>query len=119
VVSGQVTLTLDKQRYGAHDTVVVTIANGLSQMIWAADHQTDCTVLVAEQAHASAWEGVDNCRLMTPTSLTPLPLGATTERLDTSGWLTGTYRITLTYGGGDEGRGGPGGTAHSVEFSIG
>jgi hypothetical protein len=119
LTGGQVTLTLDKQRYGARDTVVVTIANGLSRTIWAADHQTSCTVLVAEHAQAGAWVPVGNCRLMTPTRLTPLPAGNTTMHLDTSAWPAGNYRITLNYNAGDEGVGGPGGTVHSAEFTVG
>ena len=119
VTSGQVTLRLDEQRYDANNTVIVTIANGLSQTIWAADHNTGCTVLVAERAHAGAWEAVDNCHLMTPTRLMALPPGVTTARLGTSGWPAGTYRITLTYNSGDEGTGGPGGAAHSAEFTVG
>ena len=119
VTSGQVTLHLDKQRYSANNTVVVTIANGLSQMIWAADRRTSCTVLVAEQAHAGAWEAMDNCHLMTPTRLMALLPGVTTTRLSASGWPAGAYRITLTYNSGDEGMGGVGGVIHSAEFTIG
>ena len=118
VTSGRVTLTLNKQRYAAQDTVVVTIANGLSQMIWAADHQTSCTELVAEQSHGGAWEAVAKCRLMTPTRLMALSPGITTVRLDASGWPTGTYRVTLTYTSGDEGMSGAGGIVHSAEFVI-
>ncbi len=119
LTSGHVTLTLDKQRYGARDAVVVTIANGLSRTIWAADHQTNCTVLVAEHAQAGAWVPVGNCRLMTPTRLTPLSVGSTSVHLDTSAWPAGDYRITLTYSAGDEGVSGPGGTVHSAEFTVG
>jgi uncharacterized protein YceK len=116
---GEVTLRLDKQRYSANNTVAVTIANGLSQTIWAEDHGTSCTVLVAEQAHAGAWDAVDNCHLMTPTRLMAVPPGATTARLGTSGWPAGAYRITLTYNSGDEGMGGVGGIVHSAEFTLG
>ena len=119
VTSGQVTLRLEKQRYSANNTVVVTIANGLSQAIWAADHRTSCTVLVAEQAHAGAWEAVDNCHLMTATRLMALPPGVTTAHLSASGWPAGAYRITLTYNSGDEGMGGAGGIVHSAEFTLG
>lgn len=119
LTGGQVTLTLDKQRYGAHDAVVVTIANGLSRTIWAEDHQTNCTVLVAEHAQAGAWVPVGTCRLMTPTRSTPLSAGSTTVQLNTSGWPAGNYRITLNYNAGDEGMGGPGGIVHSAEFTVG
>ena len=119
LTGGQVTLTLDKQRYGARDAVVVTITNGLSRTIWAEDHQTNCTVLVAEHAQAGAWVPVGTCRLMTPTRMTPLSAGATTVDLNTSAWPAGNYRITLNYSAGDEGMGGPGGIVHSAEFTVG
>lgn len=119
VTSGQVTLHLDKQRYATRDTVVVTIANGLAQMIWAADHQTACTQLVAEQSLGGAWEAVGKCRLMTPTRLMALAPGAMTVRLDTSGWSTGVYRVTLAYTSGYEGMSDAGGIVHSAEFFVG
>src|SRR5258706_14477608 len=119
LTGGQVTLTLDKQRYGARDAVVVTITNGLSRTIWAADHQTSCTVLVAEHAQAGARVPVSNCRLMTPTRLTPLSAGNTTVHLDTSAWPPRNHRITLNFNSGDEGVGGPGGIVHSAEFTVG
>ena len=119
LVSGQVTLTLNKQRYGAPETIIVTVENGLSKTIWAADHHTSCTMLVAEHAQGAAWAALENCHSLRPTTLAPLSAGATSVRLDTSGWPTGTYRITLTYSGGDEGAGGPGGAARSAEFTIG
>jgi hypothetical protein len=119
LTGGQVTLTLDKQRYGARDAVVVTITNGSSRTIWAADHQTSCTVLVAEHAQSGGWVPVAMCRLMTPTRLTPLSAGATIVHLDTSAWPAGSYRITLTYSAGDEGTSGPGGIVHSAEFTVG
>jgi hypothetical protein len=114
-----VTLTLDKQRYGAGEAISVTIINGSSKMIWAADHQTSCTMLVVERAQDGKWEPVANCHLLTPTRLSALSTGATTVRLDTSGWSTGSYRVTLSYSGGDEGQGAPGGIAHSAEFTVG
>jgi hypothetical protein len=129
VVSGQVTLTLDRQQYTAGDIITVTIHNGLSQTIWATDHQTSCTVLTAEHLQDGQWVAVGNCRLQTPTLLVPLPdHSATTVQLAVpqasssgSGWPAGTYRVTLLYNGGDEGTPSPGGTsgvAHSAAFTI-
>jgi hypothetical protein len=116
---GQVTLTLDKQRYAMGDTIAVTIHNGLSTTIWAADHQTSCTVLTAERQQDGQWHAVGDCRLMTPTVLMPFSAGsATVQQLFGMGWPSGRYRVTLTYTGGDEGTGGPGGIAHSAEFTI-
>jgi hypothetical protein len=120
-----VTLTLDKQHYEAGATIAVTVHNELSQTVWAADHQTNCTVITAEHLQDSQWQGIQNCRLMTPTSFVALPAGsATVQRLSTqrptsgSMWPAGTYRVTLTYSGGDEGTGGPGGVVHAAECTI-
>jgi hypothetical protein len=128
-VSGQVTLALDKQRYAAGDTINVTISNGLPQTIWSEDHQTNCTVLTAEHLQNGAWQAVGDCRLMTPTRIVPVSANSdTTEHLAVprvssgSGWPSGTYRVTLTYTGGDEGTPIPAGTsgvAHSAEFAVG
>lgn len=117
---GQVTLTLDKQRYATGDTIAVTIHNGLPQTIWATDHKTTCTVVTAERLQNGQWGAVGGCRLMTPTSMMPMPAAsATVQHLSSSGWSSGTYRVTLTYTGGDEGSGSPGGVAYSVEFTVG
>jgi hypothetical protein len=118
--SGQVTLTLNKQHYSPGETVTVTIHNGLSQMIWSTDHKTACTVVVAERVQNGQWEAMGLCRLETPTRLVALPAAsATPQPVATGGWPSGTYRVTLSYGGGDEGTGGPSGVAHSPEFTIG
>jgi hypothetical protein len=126
---GQVTLTLDKQHYARGETITVTIQNELSQAIWVTDHKTSCTILTAEHLQDGQWQAVGDCRLMTPTLLVPVPdHSATTEQLAVpqassagGGWPSGTYRVTLTYTGGDEGTPSPGGTsgvAHSAEFTI-
>jgi hypothetical protein len=47
-----------------------------------------------------------------------LPPGVTTVRLDTSGWPTGAYRVTLTYTSDGEGMSGAGGIVHSAEFVV-
>ena len=118
--NGQVTLTLNKQPYLQGDTITVTIHNGLPQMIWAVDHKTACTVIAAERLQNGQWEAVGLCRLETPTRIVALPAAsATVQPFATTGWPSGTYRATLSYGGGDEGTGGPSGVAHSVEFTIG
>jgi hypothetical protein len=118
--NGQVTLTLNRQQYATGDTITVTIHNGLSQMIWSADHKTACTVLAAEHLQNGQWEAMGLCRLETPTLMVALPAtSATVQQFATIGWPSGTYRVTLSYGDGDEGTGGPSGVAHSVEFTIG
>ena len=119
LISGQVTLTLNKQRYGSPETIIVTVENGLSKTIWAADHHTSCTMLIAEHAQGAAWAAIENCHSLRPTTLAALSAGTTSMRLDTSGWPLGTFRVTLTYSGGDEGAVGPEDAAHSTEFTVG
>lgn len=118
--SEQVTLTLNRQHYSPGDTITVTIHNGLSQMIWSADHKTACTVVAAERLQNGQWVAMGLCRLETPTRMVALPAAsATVQSFATIGWPSGTYRVTLSYGGGDEGAGSPSGVAYSVEFTIG
>jgi hypothetical protein len=135
LVAGQVTLTLDKQRYATNDTIVVTIHNGLSQPIWTADHQTNCTIVTAERLQVGQWVAVAHCQLMTPTRMVMLPAGSSTPRqlsgaqgtvppesqapVPTESWTPGTYRVTFTYAGSADGTGRPGGVIHSVEFTMG
>jgi hypothetical protein len=135
VTSGQVTLTLDKRQYTASDTIVVTIHNGLSQIIWAADHQTNCTVVTAERLQVGQWAAVDKCQLMTRTRMVSLAAGSSTPQqlssaqamvppesqapLPSENWTPGTYRVTLTYVESADGTGGPGGMVHSINFPIG
>ncbi len=135
LVAGQVTLTLDKQRYATNDTIVVTIHNGLSQRIWTADHQTNCTIVTAERLQDGQWVAVAHCPLMTRTRMVMLPAGSSTPQqlsgaqgtvppesqapVPTESWTPGTYRVTFTYAGSADGTGGPGGVIHSVEFTVG
>jgi hypothetical protein len=135
ITSGQVTLTLDKRQYTPSDTIVVTIHNGLPQAIWAADHQTNCTLVTAERLQDGQWAAMGKCPLMTPTRMVILPAGSSTPQqlsgaqgavppesqapAPTESWTPGAYRVTLTYAGSADGTGGPGGVAHSVGFTIG
>lgn len=118
--SGQVTLTLDKQRYATGDTIAVTIHNGLPQTIWTTDHKSACTVVTAARLQNGQWETVGDCRLMTPTTMVSLPAAsATVQHLSSTGWPSGTYRVALTYSPGDTGTGSPGGVVYSVDFTMG
>src|SRR5215813_9710521 len=117
--SRQVQLLVNKQHYSVGETILVMIANGLSQTIWSMDHQTNCTVLLAEQSVGNTWLPVGLCQLRSPTRLIPLSTGSTTLQLDSSSWPVGTYRVGLLYRGSDEGRGGKGSTVHSALFTVG
>ena len=122
VTSGHVTVTISKAHYAPHETVDVTIANGLSSGILAADHQSDCTVLVIEHLTGTNWQQLNPCLLMSPTRLIAFAAGTTTlQQLappsgeGATGWPTGTYRIVLTY---LQQASGPETTISSAQFTV-
>lgn len=126
--TGSVTLTLDQQRYNTDSLIIVTIHNGTQHTIWAADHQTSCTVLVLERQNQGSWYRVGQCALATPTRLVSiLPETSLVQRLSSyqemntgAGWLAGSYRIALTYHVGDDTSALTGGEViYSTAFTIG
>lgn len=121
-LAGSVTLTLNQQRYSTYSLIIVTIHNGTQHTIWAADHQTNCTVLALERLAQGSWTRVGQCSLLTPTRIIPIAPGAVlAQRLSSStGWISGIYRVSLNfhYGSGATDLG-PGGVVHSATFSIG
>jgi hypothetical protein len=122
-----VTLTQDKQHYAPGDPIVVTVHNELPQTIWAADHQTSCTVVLVERLEQGEWSGEQNCALMRASRLVPLAAQSIiTQTLsaaqgflaDADGWPAGIYRLTLTYAESDK-MGAQMSNVHSVEFTVG
>lgn len=119
---GHVIVATGKSQYTPSEAVDVTIGNGLSGTIFAADHQSDCTVLVIEHLSGQTWQPQNPCLLKSPTRLIPFGAGTTTlQQLqppsgpNASGWPTGNYRIALTY------RLAPSGTEttiYSAQFTI-
>lgn len=104
-VTGQVTLTTSSSAYSSGNPLVVTIHNGLSTPIGAADHQSNCTVLTLQIWSKGAWTPVSRCELMTEThevsfaagSATPVQLGFTDATGRPEGLAAGAYRALLTY----------------------
>ncbi len=79
-------------------SLTVLVTNGEAQPILAQDHQTDCTILLAEQHTDGQWRPLRNCAVMTPTRHHLLaPSQMLTVSLDVTAWPAGTYRITLAY----------------------
>ncbi|MBF6590064.1 MAG: hypothetical protein IVW57_05960 [Ktedonobacterales bacterium] len=122
VTPGQVTLVTSKSRYQASETVSVTIANGLSSGILAADHQSDCTVVVVEYLNGQTWQPQKLCQLKSATRLIPIAAGATlTQQIQPPGkpgalaWPTGTYRVALGYRSNPSGSDTP---LFSAQFSV-
>ena len=120
--SGPVSVATGKLQYGASETVEVTITNGLSSAILAADHQSDCTVLVIQHLSGTIWLSLNPCLLKSPTRLIAFGAGTTTpKRLmppsgsGAAGWPIGTYRIAFTY---RQQASGPETTVYSAQFTV-
>jgi hypothetical protein len=102
---GVVTVTTDRQRYGTTDTITVTVTNSHQYDIFAANHQTACTLVTLQRNDNGAWTPVPGCSASTVTALVPLRAGASdTFRLSPGGgrlkpapWQVGTYRVVFTY----------------------
>ncbi len=56
VASGEVTITQLSGQYKVGDIIVVTIANGLDQTIYAADMKSACAIAILEMWNGSDWE---------------------------------------------------------------
>ena len=85
------------------NTLAVTITNEEAQLISTTDHQTDCTILLAEQRIGGQWRPLLNCAVMTPTRHHLILPGHTqTGPLYTTTWPAGTYRIKLEYAQGQQ-----------------
>lgn len=104
---GAVTLVLNKASYGPGETINVTIENRLITTIFAANHQSDCTLVQLERQNGGIWQAVAPCRLEIVTKIVALAAGsatlqilhpAGTSRSAGSAWPAGTYRIAFEYG---------------------
>jgi hypothetical protein len=128
--SGQVTLSLSKQRYGVEEPLLVTIHNGLQTDITLVDGGAGCVSIEVERLAQDSWQSVSQCA--------PAPAGrkvvvisarsAFVQRIESAhemdsgaGWPAGTYRVMLTYvptenGAASSATGAP---VYSAEFTIG
>lgn len=127
-IAGKVTLTPSASSIAPGTPIIVTIHNGLSTPITAADHQSNCTVLTLQVQSNGTWETVARCELMTPTrqvsfaaaSATPIQLGSAGKSNNPAGLPPGTYRALLTYSPGPytTGASTSSATASSETFTI-
>ena len=128
--SGQVTLSLAKQRYGVEEPLLVTIHNGLQTDIALADGGAGCVSIEVERLVQDSWQSVSQCA--------PAPAGrksvvisagsAFVQRIEFAhemdngaGWPAGTYRVMLTYTPSENSvaASATGATVYSSEFTIG
>ncbi len=107
-VQEKITLTVAQTTYNASDTIIVTIANGLSQSIFVTPYYTSCTPVKLETEVQGNWTAVGKCVRGQVTHVVTLQAGSTTQlHLSpvanssrpnvTSRWQTGTYRASLIY----------------------
>jgi len=118
--SGSVQVTAGASSYQRGDTISVTIANQGSGDIFAADHQSQCTIVQLQMQSGNSWRQMGKCAVMTPTRMHQIGHGASqvvTLTAPNDGWTTGTYRVSLAYSSTQK----PGGMmseAHSAEFQV-
>lgn len=117
-VRGAVTISLDKTHYRAGELALVTVTNGLAQNISTTDHKSGCSIVALEQQVNGSWQTVEPCHLQTPTLMVELAKASVTDVKIGIPNIPAIYRVTLSYTGGGEGAGGPGGVVHSAEFTM-
>lgn len=123
---GAVTLVLDKSAYVSSQPIEVTIKNGLKTMVWASDHQTDCTLVQLQHQENGDWRAVGACRLEIATRLLPLNPGSSTLQVLAPGtglnatgpWPAGTYRVAFAYQPGNEEGAGHQQVVYSATFTV-
>jgi hypothetical protein len=113
--SGNLTLALDRQSYGVHQPIGVTVTNGGSTGYYAKDGLSACTYLQLEfyDTTKNTWLGVDSCtspnapqvRLLAPSASLPFTLAPGDSSNDPNAWVPGVYRIALRYGTASDGSG--------------
>lgn len=104
---GKVTVILGKTQYTPDEAITVTISNGLTTSIIAANHQSGCTLVTLQWQDAQGnWQNQNNCRLGVMTRMITLPpqssqvqsLSPTSGTFSrTAQWTKGHYRIIFGF----------------------
>lgn len=118
--SGSVQVSVDASAYHGSDPISVTIANQGSSDIYAADHQSQCTIVQLQMQSGNTWQMMGKCAVMTPTRMHLL--GHEASQVISlvppkGGWPAGTYRVTLSYSQSKTPAGNPS-EAHSAQFQV-
>jgi len=104
--AGEVTLSLGKSQYAPHDTIEVTIHNGLATSIFAQDSHSDCTLITILRSVNGSWQAQGSCVGMEPTRhILEIRPGAAMDQMLAPGqddsskpvWPSGTYQVTFAY----------------------
>jgi hypothetical protein len=103
--AGAVTLSMSQAHYAPHDTIEVTVHNGLATSIFAQDNHSDCTLMTLLRSVNEAWQAQGSCVGMAATRhVLEIQPGADMVQLLAPGqddssplWPAGTYRVTFAY----------------------
>lgn len=103
--AGPVTVTVDQEHYGTKDTVVVRVTNGFGTNIYAANHETACTIVTLEMSAGGTWQPAGACREGILTAFIPVRAGTAATfdlapgggQIKSGAWTVGTYRVVLHY----------------------
>ena len=108
---GKVTVIVGKAEYTPNATITVTINNGLTKSIAAANHQSGCTLVTLQWQDAQGnWQDQNRCRQGMMTKMIALPAHSVQVQTitPTSGtfarnaqWVKGNYRIVFSFTAGN------------------
>ena len=125
--TGPVTVTVDRLHYGTKDMVVVRVTDGLSTNIYAANHQTACTIVTLEMSAGGTWQPAGACREGILTTFIPVRAGTSATfdlapgggQIKSGAWTAGTYRVSLHYTAANpDGGGAPPASSFSTVYSA-
>ncbi len=124
---GDITLTVDRTSYMPSMPVGVTMKNVSKKSYYALDGRTACTFLQLDEyvQARKAWAAVNLCtlgaqptaRLVSPGANEPFTFAPGNAPADANKWLSGLYRVSLTYGTKADGSG-PTTVAYSAGFVV-
>lgn len=130
ITPGQVNLVMSKSHYAPHETITLTITNGLSTSIYATANFTDCTLVLLEWKTPTGWVPRGRCPAaqfvgtveLKPGSATPqqlTPVAGVVKPSSNTTWQAGTYRVIFAYSlkPGEDGT--QGAIVQSENFTVG
>jgi hypothetical protein len=117
---------VSQPHYAPHDTIDVSIHNGLATSIFAQDSHSDCTLITLLRSVSGAWQAQESCVDMTPTRhVLEIQSGADMAQLLAPGqddssplWPAGTYQVTFAYVSSPTQGFGQSTVVHSASFVV-
>lgn len=130
--AGGVYVSVGQPSYSPTDTIVVTVTNGTSHDVFAANHQTACTIVRLERLDGATWTPAGGCDEGTVTTFIPVRAGSSATfhlapgggMMKSAPWAAGTYRVAFRYTQTVAGSGGGApsasfNTVYSATFTVG